>query len=197
MPSDLETVLGLLSHAFLKLEVLYVVGGSIASSIYGVPRSTNDIDILADLKQHHGSKLVPILAKDFYVDPDRVHEAIGARESFSVIHLQTMFKIDIFVKKEDPWLNEEISRRRFEQIGSEAQSFTIPVSSPEDNILHKLEWYRKGGFVSERQWSDVLGVIKVQLEHLDYDYLRRWAASMGLSEHLEKAFSQAKPELDR
>lgn len=191
MPAGLEDVLAILEQALSGLNITYVVGGSIASSIYGIPRSTNDVDILAKLEPHHASAIVSLLVDDFYIDQDRVTEAILQKESFSMIHLKTMYKIDVFVKKDSSWSDAEMDRKKLQAAGSKPDSILIPVSSAEDNILHKLDWYRKGGNVSERQWSDVIGIIQVQNQSLDYNYLRKWADFLGLREPLEKAISEA------
>lgn len=69
----------------------------------------------------------------------------------------------------------------------------IPVSSPEDVILHKLRWYQLGNRVSDRQWNDIVQVLEVQAGRLDLDYLDRWAKHFGVKELLELAIEQADP----
>lgn len=194
MPSDLEIVLRKITEALTSLQIRFVVGGSISSSIFGIPRSTNDVDILLELDRERAAALVGLLKGQFYIDADRVQGSVSTQRSFSIIHLATLLKVDFFIRVSDPWLEEEMRRKRQERISNEADSITIPVSSPEDNILHKLRWFLMGGLVSEKQWKDILGVLKVQQKNLDYDYLRRWAIVMGLAELLDKALHEALPK---
>lgn len=191
MLEDFVRVLSSVLSVFNHLNISFVVGGSVASSIYGIPRATNDIDILADISSNQGRQVVKMLRDEFYIDPDRVNEAIRTKASFSIIHLKSIHKLDIFIRGPHPWLEQEMNRSRLESIGSGNQALTIPVSSAEDNILHKLEWYRMGGEVSERQWSDVLGILRVQKQNLDMDYLQGWAATLNLADLLKRAIQEA------
>ena len=111
-------------------------------------------------------------------------DAIRRRASFNIIHLKTMFKIDIFILKERPFDQTALARKRAETI-SEGSSLRLFLSSPEDIILHKLEWYKQGGFTSERQMEDIKNVLLVQAPHLDMAYIRKWASTLGVSEILE------------
>ena len=142
---------------FERLDIRYFVGGSLASSLHGIPRATQDVDIVAEIKTGHIPKLVDALEKEFYIDADMIKDAIQTRMSFNIIHLATMFKVDIFVLKNDMASQEEMERRKHYQI-SDAPDQMLFLASAEDIILHKLYWFQLGGGVSERQWNDVLGV---------------------------------------
>ena len=183
-------VVARLAQLFDDLQVPYVVGGSFASSLYGTPRSTEDVDFMAQLKLAHVEPLVKALEADFYVAGEAVTDAIRRHGSFNVIHLATMFKADIFVPKQDAWLREEMDRARSEVIQLNEISRTIRFSSPEDTILHKLLWFKLGGSLSDRQWTDILGVFRIQGQSLDFDYLERWAALL----HLSDLFLRARAE---
>lgn len=174
--------------AFEKLGVAYELGGSVASSVHGVARSSVDIDILAALEPNQVADLVRRLERDYYVSANRVAGAIEHESSFNVIHLQTMFKVDVFIARSNEFRRSSLERRKLEGLTEEREFF---VTSPEDIVLHKLHWYRKGGEVSERQWEDVLGVLKVQGKHVDLEYLERWAAKLRLSDLLQRAVSDA------
>jgi hypothetical protein len=173
-----------------SLGVPYLIGGSLASAFYGVPRATMDVDILADLRLEHAEPLARMLQDTFYVDVAMIREAILRRRSFNVIHLATMFKVDIFVPKDRPYEMVELARRQAESIDATLEH-QIYLASPEDTILTKLEWYRLGGHVSERQWHDVLGVLRTQGENLDYDYLKLWAERLGVADLLDRALREA------
>jgi hypothetical protein len=176
-----------------ELGVPYLIGGSLASSTFGVPRATQDVDVVADLRQKHVEALVAELRPEFYIDAGMVRDAIRRRSSFNVIHLATAYKVDVFLVQSSPWARHELGRRRREQIGDGEDAVALEFSSPEDIILHKLDWYRQGGGVSDRQWGDVLGVLKVQGQALDFAYLREWAAELGLTDLLEQALCDAGP----
>jgi len=137
--------------------------------------------------------LAQALADAFYVDVESIQDAIRRHSSFNVIHLEMMFKVDVFVRKQRPFDQAQFDRRVAQVIATEPER-TAYVASAEDTVLAKLEWFRMGGEVSERQWRDVLGVLKVQGERLDRDYLRRWAAVLRVSDLLERALIEAGQE---
>ncbi len=171
-----------MAEIFENLDIPYLVGGSIASSIYGEPRATQDIDMVAELKNHHIQALISNTKNAFYIEKEDVIRAISRHSSFNVIHLETMIKVDIFVPGSEAIDREEMRRRRPQTIADTQ----LVVATPEDIVLQKLIWYRKGGEVSDRQWRDVSGILKVQGDRLDWDYLNHWAESLNLSELLQR-----------
>jgi len=175
---------------FEKLKIPYYVVGSLASSLHGIPRATADVDLMADIKEQHLQSLFHSLQNDFYVDEDRVRMAILERSSFNVIHLSTMFKIDVFLSKNDDFSREEMSRREKYQVTQE-KGQDLYLASAEDIILSKLQWYKSGGCVSERQWDDVKGVLRIVDKRLDFIYLQDRAKKRGLKSLLDKALAQA------
>jgi hypothetical protein len=174
-----------------ELGLDYVVGGSVASSLHGIPRATQDIDIVVVLPGKHVDGFVERFESSFYVDRDMVMDAIQRRASFNIIHLATMYKVDVFVADRSDLVREELSRRLAIELGEPPR--TVWVCSAEDIVLQKLDWYEQGNRISDRQWLDVLGVLKVQGAKLDLAYLRRWANARGLSNLLEKALREARP----
>jgi hypothetical protein len=172
------------------LGVPYLIGGSFASSVYGTYRATADVDLVADLKFEQVEPLVKALRGQFYIDDEAVRDAIRYRRSFSAIHLATMFKVDVFISQRRPYSQMQLERRVKQVIWPEPECSAY-LASVEDNILAKLEWFRLGGEVSDRQWRDILGVIKTQGERLDFAYLRQWAVALNVADLLEKALLEA------
>lgn len=186
---DLLLALGPVLEALRALGVRHYVGGSIASSAHGVPRASIDADLVAELGPRHAAPLAAALRDSYYVSEERVQDAVSRRGSFNVIHLETMVKVDVFVSRDRPFDRRAFDRARVADPGAGGE---IPVSSAEDTILAKLEWFRSGGEVSERQWGDVLGVLRVAVG-LDETYLRRGAAELGVADLLARALAEAEP----
>lgn len=115
-------------------------------------------------------------------------EAVQHRSSFNLIHLESTFKVDIFVAKDRPFEKAQLENRQLYPL-SESLTQTAYIASAEDTILAKLEWYRLGGEVSDRQWQDIAGVINIQGDRLDTTYLHRMAATLNVEDLLEKALS--------
>jgi hypothetical protein len=182
-----------IAQEFERLDIRYLVGGSLASSLHGIPRATHDVDMVAEITYEHIPKLVEALESEFYIDAEMIRGAIQHRSSFNVIHLATMFKVDIFILKPDVASQEEMTRREQYHV-SETPEQTLFLASAEDVVVHKLYWYQLSGGISERQWSDVLGVLQVQQEQLDRAYLKRAAQQRGVSDLLEQALREANRE---
>ena len=174
---------------FQELNISYLVGGSLASSLHGIPRATQDADIVADLAQTDIKKIVALLSPDFYIDEEMAKGAVGGKSSFNIIDKEEFFKIDIFVKGIDELSCIEMERRISFKV-DDADEQPLFVCSPEDIIVHKLFWYKLGEGVSERQWNDAINVIKVQRNCLDYEYLRRTSRARGVLDLLEKALME-------
>jgi hypothetical protein len=185
--SDLVAALEPVAEAFEALGVAFYVGGSAASAVHGMPRSSLDVDVIADLGVHHVAPLVARLQGAYYVDEGRVRAAVDSRRSFNVIHLATMFKVDVFVAKRRPFDREVLRRSVRETLHDASDARPFPVASPEDTILAKLEWFRSGGEVSDRQWADIVSILRLRRSVLDYVYLKRWAADLRVGDLLEKA----------
>lgn len=179
------------SRVLDSLDVPHAVVGSMASSAWGFPRTTNDADIVAELGPEHVSALVAALGPDFYVDSEAVERAIRTNRSFNAIHRLSAFKVDVFVPPPGGFGIQQVARRRLERVGPEPDGPLLAVTAPEDAILGKLEWFARAGSVSDRQWRDVVGVMTVQRERLDVAYLREWAARLGLLPLLERAMADA------
>jgi hypothetical protein len=171
-----EEAVGRLVRRLEELGIPYMVAGSVASSHHGVPRATNDADVVIDPTREALDVLVAgLLADGYYVDARIAQEALRARRLFNVIDPETAFKVDLIIRKERPFSREEFARRERRDLGGLAAS----IATPEDTILSKLEWARKAGG-SERQLTDALGVLQVCGERIDRPYVDRWAAVLGV-----------------
>ena len=188
MDSRLLDALAPIVEAFEELGIEYQVGGSLASSVHGVPRSSLDIDVLAALPKAKVAAFVEMIEDTYYVSKTHAAGAVERESSFNVIHLATMFKVDIFIARSRKFRRSSLQRRKREFLGKEQAFF---LTSAEDIVLHKLDWYRSGGGVSTQQWQDVVGVLRVQGDGLDFEYLRKWARELEVSDLLEAALSEA------
>jgi len=173
-----------------ELQIPYVIGGSLASTFHGVARATLDADIVAAIGFEHIPILVSRLQDDFYLSPDAIHDAIVYHSAFNLIHLATLFKVDIFVPKERAFDAAQLARGVRGAFSAESER-QVRITSAEDTILVKLEWYRLGGESSERQWLDIIGVLRVQSNRLDRDYMWRTAGELGVEDLLGNALDEA------
>jgi len=172
-----------------QLDIAYAIGGSVASSIYGRVRFTEDADITVEPFDNQADKLIELLSSDYYISKAAVYQALKQQGSFNVIHLDSAFKIDVFIRKDTAFEKQLIIRRKLLKL-SDSIKKEFAVVSPEDIILLKLQWYRDGECSSQRQWDDVLGILTVQAGQLDLEYLNKWAAILGINELLDKAVSE-------
>ena len=169
-----------------KLNIPYLLGGSFASAIHGIIRTTQDSDILAEMGKEHISNFIHALDTDFYIDEGMIVDAIRRRSSFNIIHQESMFKVDIFISRSRPFEKSQLARALTQQLSENPQAFA-KVCTAEDIILAKLDWFRLGGETSERQWRDVIGIVKVQRGRLDLGYLKKWAVRLKISDLLKTA----------
>lgn len=188
--TELLVAISRVAAVFRELEIEYFVGGSIASSIFGEPRLTIEADIIARILGRQAESFVDRLGGSFHADLEAIRTAIQNQSSFNLIHLPTMAKVDVFASWRSPFAQSQFARRQPRIIG-ESPGVELLFASPEDTILAKLHWYQAGGEVSDRPWRDLLGVLKVQGDRLDRDYLRLWAAELGLVPLLERATADA------
>lgn len=190
MQGDAARITLLVTQTLERIGIPYAVGGSLASSLHGIMRSTLDVDIVADMKVEHIPAMVAALSQEFYTDDEMMTDAIAHRSSFNLIHYETAFKVDIFIRKSRAFDAMQLERRRPSIIATEPEE-SVYVVSPEDTILSKLEWYRMGGEMSDRQWRDILGVLKTKAGELDLEYLQKWGRELKVEDLLERALKDA------
>ena len=178
------------TDVFERLSVPYLIGGSLASTLYGMVRTTQDSDIVAEMRLEHLQPFVSALQEEFYVDDEMIAESIQRNSSFNIIHRETMFKVDVFIPRPRPFVQSQLARAQ-RQVFTFDTEVSAKFASPEDTILSKLEWYRMGGEVSDRQWRDILGVMKTRAGELDLDYLKKWAKDLKVADLLERSLSEA------
>ncbi len=188
-----ERVIERITGVLDSLGIAYAIGGSVASALYGTIRFTRDADITVQAFLPVADKFYELLQEEFYVSKEAMNEALRSHGSFNLIHYGTSFKIDLFVQGTSEFEQQLLPRRRKLRL-TEASQKDFCVVSPEDIILLKLLWFQHGGGTSERQWADVRGVLTVQRQALDYDYLSEYASKLGLIDLLQRAISEAQSE---
>jgi hypothetical protein len=187
---DLLAALAPVLQVLGDLGVRHFVGGSISTSAHGVARASLDGDVVAELGPAHVAPFAAALRETYYVPEERIRDAVTRRASFNLIHLETMLKVDVFVSRNRPFDRRAFERSRPASIEGTGGA-TLPVSSAEDVVVAKLEWYRRGGEVSERQWADVQGVLRATSRALDLPYLHRSALELEVGDLLDRALEEA------
>jgi hypothetical protein len=173
-------------RVFTTLSIPYALSGSMASSIYGVWRSTLDADITAEPFAGKESQFAAAFGPDYYLNLPAVHQALRQHSSFNIINTSTGFKADVFIRKDRPFEQSAMARRLTVEL-PEAPGEVLTLYTPEDVILFKFWWYRLGQESASHQWKDVLGVLRVQAGKLDQAYLDHWAADLNVGDLLERA----------
>jgi hypothetical protein len=174
-----------------KFGIRYAVGGSIASSFYGKVRFTVDVDITVEPFKNQAEIIYENLQTKFYISKSAMYQALDSYSSFNIIHNQTSFKIDVFICKEISFQRQMLEHPKKVKLSEQIENL-FSVVLPEDIVLLKLQWYQSTEQTSKKQWDDILGVLAVQKTKLNYDYLKKWAQDLGLTELLEKAISEIK-----
>ncbi len=178
------------TDVFEKLSIAYLIGGSLASTLYGMIRTTQDSDIVAEMRLEHLQPFLSALQDEFYIDEEMIADSIRHNSSFNIIHRETMFKVDVFIPRPRPYLRSQLARAQKQTFTFETE-VSAKFASPEDTVLSKLEWYRMGGEVSDRQWRDILGVLKTRAGELDLAYLKKWAIELKVTDLLERALKES------
>jgi hypothetical protein len=179
-----EDALKLLLSKLDECGIPYMIAGSFASNIHGLPRATQDADVVIEVESGTLERFLENLGQAFYKSKEAAMDALARERMFNVVHLETGFKVDLIVRKSRPFSKIEFSRRQPAFYLGENRWF----ATAEDTILAKLEWSKMAG--SERQFSDALNVGKLQKENLDRVYLEKWAKELDILDLLENLFRE-------
>lgn len=188
-PDELRDPVALAVQVGARLDPIgvdWVIGGSLASSVHGEPRATLDVDMVVDLRTRQVKPLWEALRRDYYIDADEMLAAVKEASSFNAVHFATAIKVDFFIAGDDPFEAERLANRQ----RVELSAGVLYVDTAEHTLLRKLEWYRRGGEVSERQWRDVQAIARIQGERLDRDRLHLWAGRLGVSDLLQRVLAE-------
>jgi len=191
--SDFGQALQALVEALGRAAIPYMVGGSTASGIHGIYRTSLDVDLVADIRPGQIVRLIQELGGEFYADECMLRDALKSGRSFNLIHFASSYKFDIFPLTSDQFQQSQFSRREMKDIVLGCGTIAVPVATAEDTLLMKLAWYRAGGEVSERQWNDVRGIVAIQRQRLDRQYLVRWAAYLKVADLVGNALASIPP----
>lgn len=174
-----------------QMEIPYHVGGSVASSAHGKPRTTLDIDIVVDLKPDQIREFAAALQDDFYADAAFIEQSFSQSRAANLIHYGTAWKFDLFTLQPDDYSQTSFARRFFREVRPDGRdAVEYAMGTVEDTILRKLEWYQIGGGTSARQWGDLRGMCESAGSKLDREYLRRWAPALGVADLLEALLAE-------
>jgi len=179
------------AKVFDELGIDYQVGGSVASSVHGMPRGTQDIDVEADIRAEHIEPLVEKLKARFVIFPEMIRDALRYQRAFNLLPYDSISKIDVFVRKNRAFDQQAAGRRLKDVQMDDGSVFPYYVDSVEDTVLRKLEWYRMGGEISDQKWKDVQTVLKAQVFDLDLDYLEHWAVELNVADLLARALDES------
>jgi hypothetical protein len=181
--------LGPVIDLFDSLRISYHIGGSVAASTFGEARSTLDVDVVAAVELEHAERIATALRGQYYVDAELIRAAVEHRSCFNVIFLPQFFKVDVFVPKCTPYAKAAFARFTLARLVGSGSPREFRFATPEDIVLHKLDWFRLGGGTSDRQWTDILGILRIRGPQMDTEYMGTWASRIGVADLLDRALT--------
>jgi hypothetical protein len=183
---SVSEVLKRITTALDQNNIAYMLTGSFASAYYGMPRSTQDIDIIVEATPEQLRGLTSSLpANQYYFDLDAALQAHRAESMFNVIDLSTGWKIDFILRKSRPFSHEEFRRR----VRVNLQDVSLFVASAEDIVVAKLEWSKRAQ--SQRQIDDAAAILRTRRETLDRSHIEKWTRDLHLEDEWDNACGAA------
>lgn len=179
-------------RCFRSIGIEPIVGGSFASSAWGKPRFTQDIDIMIVAGPQHEAEILALFQDEFALGPEEIHWArceTDPGRSFSMTSIESGFKVDVFVSDQTPFEFSEMERASTFELFKDVRA---RVSSAEDTALQKLRWFQMGNMVSDRQWNDIIQIIETQGENFDRDYFLKWAEDLGVLDLARMALAESR-----
>lgn len=178
-----------LARKLSPLGIELVIGGSVAGSLYSNPRYTQDADVSVEPFFGREAEIVRLLEDEYVISLPAVRSAVQRRSTFNVLRKTTSFKIDIFIQGSRPF--DRIARERRQPLPAEYPGDTVVyVHSPEDIVLQKLAWYRLGNEVSDKQWADILGILRAQRGKLDESHIAHWSGELKVADLWQRAHAE-------
>jgi hypothetical protein len=186
---DMLLVLRSIADILEKQHITYYIGGSLASSLYGMQQLAQDIDLVVASASFQISALIADMRLDYLIDETAIYNAVRNHTSFSMLHLETLLKVDVIIPQDNLFEQQANQRRQWHTLDKDSRLF--PVSSPEDIVLVKLKHHQQTGTVPDDQWNDILGVLKVQGPHVNLTYMKQWAGHLNITNLLKQAGDDA------
>ena len=183
--TEQRVFLAALAHRLEAAGIPFMVSGSLASSFHGQPRATNDVDLVVDPTPESLTSFLRSLPPEWYVSQPAALYALRRRSMFNVVDPESGWKADLVIRKDREFSSTELSRR----MPAEVLGEPVPVATPEDVILTKLEWSRDSE--SDRQYRDAVGVALLRWDELDRAYLATWAKQLEVEALLGRLLDEA------
>jgi hypothetical protein len=191
MDRDILQIVRQVCDVFEEIGIPYILGGSVAASPFGLSRLTKDIDIAARIRAEHVEPLVNAFEPEYYIVAESIQDAIVHRDMFNLIHLEKVWKVDIFVLGDDDWSQNQLRRRSKRRISEDEDSPEPFTTSLEDIVLQKIKWLHEGHGISNQQRQDIQLLLRRNTDRLDSLYMREWASHLGVSDGLNEALNEA------
>jgi hypothetical protein len=172
-----------------KHHLTHYIGGSLASSLYGMQQLVQDIDLVVALPSSQVAAFIADIKPDYLINEVAIYSAIQNHAAFSMLHLETLLKVDVIIPQLSPFEQQASQHRQWHALDKDSRLF--PISSPEDIVLVKLKHHQQAGKVPDDQWNDILGVLKVQRPRLNLAYMNRWAEQLNVTSLLKQAYDDA------
>jgi hypothetical protein len=181
-------VIRLVADRLEKLGTPYFITGSIASSYYGIPRYTHDLDVVITISENDIRAIIRLFKPEGYVSQEGIRDALSGTGMFNFIHIESGLKVDFWIDRGEPFTKSCFERVRQVEI---SDRLLVKMASPEDVLLHKIYWDHLTP--SERQIRDAQGIVAVQWMKLDIGYIEEWAKKLGIEDKMKEVLSRRKP----